>query len=254
LGCQAAIGEFFVLASAHVYPVYRDWLEKLLSPFDDPKVGIVYGKQRGGETTKYSEHQIFAKWFPDESNFSQEHPFCNNANAAIRGKLWKRIPYDETLTGLEDIDWATRVLKLAYKIAYSAEAEIIHVHNETTEKIFNRYRREAIAMKRIFPQENFSLWDLFRLVTVNSISDIYHSLHDNVFWINFSDIIVFRLMQFWGTYMGYIRRGPITNKLRQTFYFPNGLSRGHSEFKPPEIRKRIQYVSNRPNGQIKPSN
>jgi len=253
-GCQAASGEFLALASAHVYPVYKDWLEKLLSPLDDPKVGIVYGKQRGCETTKYSEHQIFAKWFPDESNFSQEHPFCNNANAAIRSKLWKRIPYDETLTGLEDIDWANRVLKLAYKIVYSAEPEVIHVHNETTAKIFNRYRREAIAMKRIFPQEKFNLWDFLRLITVNSINDIYHSLHDNVFWNNFFDIIAFRIMQFWGTYMGYARRGPITNQLRETFYYPNGLSRELSEFKPPEIRKRIEYACNRQNGQIKPYN
>ena len=253
-GCQAASGEFLALVSAHVYPVYKDWLEKLLSPLDDPKVGIVYGKQRGCETTKYSEHQIFAKWFPDESNFSQEHPFCNNANAAIRSKLWKRIPYDETLTGLEDIDWVKRVLKLAYKIAYSAEAEVIHVHNETTAQICNRYRREAIAMKRIFPQEKFSLWDVLRLVTVNSIFDTYHSLHDHVFWKNFVDIIAFRFMQFWGTYMGYARRGPVTNQLRQTFYYPNGLSRKLMEFKAPEMRKRIEYACRRPNGQTKPYN
>lgn len=254
LGCQAAIGEFFVMASAHVYPVYKDWLKKLLSPFGDPKIGAVYGKQRGCDTTKYSEHQILNKWFPDESNFSQEHPFFNNANAAIRSKLWKRIPYDETLTGLEDIDWANRVLKLAFKIAYSAESEVIHVHNETTRQIFNRYRREALAMKRTFPQEKFSLWDFFRLVTVNSINDIYHSLHDNVFWDNFANIIAFRIMQFWGTYMGYARRGPITHQLRQTFYYPNGLSRKLSEFKPPDLRKRIEYACKRSNGQTKPYN
>lgn len=254
LGCQAAIGEFFVIASAHIYPVYKDWLKKLLIPFDDPKVGAIYGKQRGCDTTKYSEHQIFNKWFPDECNFSQEHPFFNNANAAIRSKLWKRIPYDETLTGLEDIDWANRVLKLAYKIVYSAEAEVIHVHNETIIQVFNRYRREAIALKRIFPQEKFSLWDFLRLLMVNSINDIYHSLHDNLFWKNLAEIIAFRIMQFWGTYRGYARRGPITNQLRQTFYYPNGLSRELSEFKTPEIRNRIEYGCNRQNGLIKPYN
>lgn len=254
LGCQAAIGEFFVMASAHVYPVYKDWLGKLLIPFEDPKVGAVYGKQRGCDTTKYSEHQIFSKWFPDECNLSQEHPFFNNANAAIRSKLWKQIPYDETLTGLEDIDWASRVLKLAYKIAYSEEAEVIHVHNETITQIFNRYRREAIALKRIFPQEKFSLWDFLRLSLANSINDTYHALHDNVLWKNLADIVAFRIMQFWGTYMGYARRGPITNQLRETFYYPNGLSRELSEFKPPEIRKRIEYARNRQNGQIKPYN
>ncbi|WP_416672062.1 glycosyltransferase family 2 protein [Egbenema bharatensis] len=103
LGCEAATGEFIVIASAHVYPVYKDWLEQLLKPFASPDIALVYGKQRGNEITKYSEHQVFATWFPDRSNPHQSHPFCNNANAAIRRLLWEQVPYDETLTGLEDL-------------------------------------------------------------------------------------------------------------------------------------------------------
>ena len=60
--------EFIVIASAHIYPVYKDWLEQLLAPFAQSQVARVYGKQRGNETTKYSEHQVFAKWYPDHSN------------------------------------------------------------------------------------------------------------------------------------------------------------------------------------------
>src|SRR6187549_2224587 len=35
LGIQAATRELIVIASAHVYPVYPDWLEFLLRPFED---------------------------------------------------------------------------------------------------------------------------------------------------------------------------------------------------------------------------
>ncbi len=91
LGCSAATSDFIVAASAHVYPVYRDWLEKLLQPFKDSSVGLVYGKQRGERVTKYSEHQILSTWFPDKSNYNQAHPFCNNANAAIRRSLWLQV-------------------------------------------------------------------------------------------------------------------------------------------------------------------
>ena len=38
LGIQAATCDLVVVASAHVYPVYPDWLERLLKPFDDPSV------------------------------------------------------------------------------------------------------------------------------------------------------------------------------------------------------------------------
>ncbi len=58
LGIQAANAELLVFASAHVYPVYPDWLEKLLAPFADPQIALVYGKQRGGPSSKYSERQI----------------------------------------------------------------------------------------------------------------------------------------------------------------------------------------------------
>ena len=106
MGIKAATSEFIVIASAHVYPVYEDWLEKILEPFADEKVAISYGKQRGTATTQYSEHQFFKQWFPETPNFKQDHPFCNNANSAIRKSLWAQRPYDETLTGLEDLAWA----------------------------------------------------------------------------------------------------------------------------------------------------
>lgn len=243
IGCRAARGEFIVVASAHVYPVYKDWLEQLLAPFSDSRIALVYGKQRGDEITKYSEHQVFARWFPEEANLHQDHPFCNNANAAIRRSLWEQLPYDETLTGLEDLDWSKRVMQLGYKIAYAAEAEIVHVHDETPKRIYNRYRREAIAFKRIFPQEHFNLWDFARLFTANMISDYYHAWHDRVLWSNLVSIPVFRLMQFWGTYQGFVQRGPLTSQLKQTFYYPNGLARSRSAVTRPEARRRIKYAS-----------
>ena len=49
-GVKAACGEFIVNISAHCYPVYPDWLEQLLKPFDDENLAVSYGKQRGGDT------------------------------------------------------------------------------------------------------------------------------------------------------------------------------------------------------------
>ena len=39
-GCAQAQGEFLVFISAHAYPVYPDWLERLLLPFSDPRVAL----------------------------------------------------------------------------------------------------------------------------------------------------------------------------------------------------------------------
>jgi glycosyltransferase involved in cell wall biosynthesis len=223
-GLAHASHEFAVIASAHVYPVYPDWLERLLAPLSDPQVALAYGKQRGNLATRFSEQQIFLHWYPERSQPRQPYPFCNNANAAIRRSLWEQHRYDETLTGLEDLEWSHRIMGLGYAISYVAEAEIIHVHNETPMRVYNRYRREAMAFKRIFPQERFHWWDLLRAFSTNAASDLVHAARQGQLSHALLDILWFRWMQFYGTYQGYRQSGPLTWRLRQTFYYPRGIT------------------------------
>ncbi len=238
IGIEAARGELIVIASAHVYPVYPDWLEKILVPFANPQVALSYGKQRGAAATKYSEHQFFRQWFPDAPNPIQSHPFCNNANAAIRRELWQQYPYDESLTGLEDLAWAKWAMQQGHRITYVPEAEIIHVHAERPHQVYNRFRREAMAFKHIFPDETFNLWDFARLYISNVLNDLWHATREGVLFANLYSVLWFRLMQFWGTYRGYRQSGMVTAQLRQVFYYPPGLSA-----KPDSVRdvKPIDY-------------
>jgi rhamnosyltransferase len=222
-GIKKASGDVILIASAHVYPVFPDWAEQMLLPFMDPKVGLVYGKQRGNSTTKFSEHQHFTKMYPDQSNPIQETPVCNNANAAIRRELWNKHKYDEELPGLEDLAWASWVVSQGYYLAYTAEAEVIHVHEETSQQVYNRYRREAMALKNLRPEEHFSLLDLARLYTSNVISDMWHAVRERIFFTNVGSILGFRWLQFWGTYRGFALSGPLTKQLKRTFYYPRGL-------------------------------
>ena len=239
LGCEKARGETLVLASAHVYPTYRDWIERLIYPFQEPDVALVYGKQRGNSLTRFSEHQIFAAWFPDVSRNRQSHPFCNNANAAVRRSLWETMPYDEDLTGLEDIHWADRALREGYRIVYEAEAEVVHVHEENPRQIYNRYRREAMALKDIYADEHFGFGDFVRLFAGNLIADIRRAFSLKRPPNEFLDIPLFRLMQFWGTYRGFASTGPVTSRLKQTFYYPRSISRKPSNFRP--RRGKVDY-------------
>ncbi len=222
LGIAAATRDLVVIASAHVYPVYPDWLERLLEPFADSTIGLAYGKQRGAETSKFSEHEIFARWFPDVSAPRQAHPFCNNANAAIRRSLWEIHPYDETLTGLEDLAWARWMQSNGHSLAYVAEAEIIHIHNETPQGVRNRYRREAMAFKRIYPEAHFNAYDFLRMTAGNIFNDLWHAAKKKTLFKSFPSIFWFRFNQFWGTYQGYRQSLEWNWSLRQTFYYPRG--------------------------------
>jgi len=223
IGCREASGEVLVFASAHVYPVYEDWLEQLAKPFSSENVGLVYGKQSGNEITKYAEQQVFAHWFPEESDWDQENSFCNNANAAITRELWELHPYDEELTGLEDVAWGKKIKSLGYKIAYNSSAEVIHVHDESHRKVFMRYQREALALKKISPEAHFNLVDFIRFFSANVFSDWVHAAKDNVLFRNIIDIVVFRLMQFSGTYRGFAKHAAITSNLKRKFYYPKSV-------------------------------
>ena len=223
LGIASATGDLIVVASGHVYPVYPDWLEQLLEPFADENVALTYGRQRGGTRSRFSEAQLLALWFPDHSQQPQASPFCNNANAAIRRVLWERRRFREDLPGLEDLDWATWAQSQGYSVAYKAEAEVVHIHEENAGAIFNRYRREAMALKTIRPEEDFRLGDLIRLFVSNSVSDVWHARRAGVLRSEWSSILMFRLMQFWGTFQGFRHPGLLTGQLKRTFYYPRGF-------------------------------
>ena len=222
LGIQAASGDLVIIASAHVYPVYPDWIDCLLRPFENPNVALVYGKQRGAGSSKFSEHRIFRQWFPDADVPRQVTPFCNNANAAIRRSLWKQHPYDEMLTGLEDVAWAKWAQSQSCDVVYVPHAEVIHIHQETPRGVYNRYRREGMAFKRIFPESHFNIYDCVRLTPTNILSDLAQAARERSLLPNLPSIFWFRAAQFWGTYQGYRHSSAVTQELRQRFYYPGG--------------------------------
>lgn len=244
LGIEAAHSERVVIVSAHCYPVYPDWLEQLLAPLEDDAVAVSYGKQRGGETNRYSEHQWFRHYFPDTSLARQGHAYCHNANAAIRRSIWQEHHYNENLTGLEDLAWGSWVFEQGYAIAYAAEAEIIHLHDEGPKTVYNRYRREAIAMRQILPNSRFGLRHFLQLTASKIFSDLLQARREKVLGKYLVEILWFRALQYWGTYQGYRYSGKVDAQLHQSFYYPPGIL----SVKSPAAREvpPIAYDDNQP--------
>lgn len=238
-GIAAATGQVVVFASAHTYPVYDTWLEHLTRPFEDPAIALTYGRQVGGPTTPYSESQILATWFPAHSQARQEHAFANNANAAIRRSEWEQVPFDEDLTGLEDLDWAAKAQRRGLGIAYVAEAAVVHLHREGFSQTRHRYRREAIAHRRIFDDPRMGRLDALRLLASNVAHDYVNAARDRVLVRNLVSIPRFRAAQFLGTYEGFAQRGEVPEELRRRFYYPRGLQRTRAA--EPVVGARIQY-------------
>jgi rhamnosyltransferase len=240
-GIAAAGGKYIVIISAHCYPVYPDWLEQLLKSFENENVAVSYGKQRGAETNHYSEHQFFANYFPEISQPDQGQPYTHNANAAIRRSLWEQHPYNEQITGLEDLAWSSWAKQQGFSISYVAEAEVIHIHDETFKQVHNRYRREAIALKQILPESQFTFRNMVSMIFRKVARDMSRAFRERALAKEFLNILRFRGLQYLATWQGYRYSGKIDHQLHMQFYYPPGML---SE-KIPENRsvKPIDYQS-----------
>jgi glycosyltransferase involved in cell wall biosynthesis len=224
VGCDAATEEILVFVSAHVYPMDADWLKNLLAPFADADTVLSYGRQTGDHRTRFSEMQLMRQWYPDISNPDQMTPFCNNANCAIRRSWWERFPYDEQLTGLEDLAWATNALREGGHIAYRADAVVAHIHDENFHQVRNRYRREALAHRRIFDDQRLGALETLALFFANVGRDYIAALPRGLLLRNLGDIINFRAAQYLGTWEGFRTKGEVTTDLKRHFYYPKGFS------------------------------
>jgi glycosyltransferase involved in cell wall biosynthesis len=237
-GCAAASGEVLFFASAHVYPVYNTHVEHITGAFDRERVAIAYGRQIGDERTKFSESRVMLKWFPSQNIWDQGHPFSNNANAAVLKSVWQESPYDETLTGLEDLDFAKKALARGYKISYIADAPVVHVHEESWSVIRNRYRREAIAYARIVEGSRLSLSAAAGLAITNVAGDYVDALRARRVRGNMLGIPMFRTAQFLGAWQGFRAPDQVSSQLLQRFYYP---SESHNAHVAPEPGRKIRY-------------
>lgn len=220
-GCRIANGDYFVFISAHCYPANKNWLSELVKPLiEDPKVALSYGRQIGNEITKFSEHQVFAKYFPESISNAQGGFFCNNASSAIKKELWNEHQFDEHLTGLEDMAWAKFFFEKGYNINYVPVSIIYHIHEETWRKVKIRYEREAYALKEIMPEIHFNILDFIRAVGKGISNDIIMSIRRKVLFRYLGQILMFRIYQFYGAYKGNHIHRKLSRKKKENYFYP----------------------------------
>lgn len=221
VGCEFARGRFLVFISGHCIPVGNKWLENLLRPLDQNICAMTYGRQLGREgITKFSEEQLFRKYFPEHSAIPQEGFFCNNANSAIRTDVWNKYKFDEEVTGLEDMVIGKQLVADGLKIGYVADAPVIHLHEESWSKVKTRYEREAVALQVIMPEVHIGFGDFMRYVAAGIMFDWSEALGQRVFWKEAGNIFMFRLMQYWGSYRGNNDHRKLSQERKNRYFYP----------------------------------
>lgn len=220
IGCDAAKGRHLVFLSGHCIPVGKYWLNDLIAPLGRQDIVYTYGRQLAHESSKYSEAQLFRKYFPEETALPQQGFFCNNANSALVREVWEEHPFDEDLTGLEDMELAKRLVAAGSKVGYVAGAPVIHIHEENWMNVRTRYEREAIALQAIMPEVHVSAVDFMRYVASGVFFDWAQAIQDRTFLRNAGGIVMFRLMQYWGTYRGNNDHRKLSRQRKEAYFYP----------------------------------
>ena len=219
-GCDIASGNYLVFISGHCIPKNNEWLDQLIRPLNSSEIVYSYGRHIGNDTSRFSECRLFKKYYPEYSAIPQDGFFCNNANAALKKEIWEQHSFNESLTGLEDMELGLRLKNLNYQLAYVAEAPVYHLHNESWHQVRMRYEREAIALRHIMPDVYIRLSDFFRFYISAALMDSGVALNKKQFWRQVGGILSFRLMQYWGSYRGNHSHRKISARLREDYFYP----------------------------------
>jgi rhamnosyltransferase len=221
MGCAAAIGDILVIISGHCVPKDEHWLRLLCQPILESKASYTYGRQVAGPKNHFSESRIFAKYFPEQSRIPQDDFFCNNANSALLHSAWKQFPFDEDLTGLEDMELAQRIVHSGLQVGYVAEAVVFHHHNESWSQVRHRFERESIALQKIMPHVHINLFDTLRYITTSILNDWVCSFRVKSNSCSLFGIAAYRCNQFIGSWKGNHQHRKLSHIEKEKYFYPN---------------------------------
>ena len=128
MGIKEARGEYVVCLSGHCIPSNDLWLESLVKNVTEKDVAGIYGRQEPMAITSDADKRDLLLVFGLDRKVQIKDDMFHNANSLIRRDIWQDIPFDETVTNIEDRVWARKVLQRGYKIIYEPEASVYHYH------------------------------------------------------------------------------------------------------------------------------
>jgi len=150
VGIQAASGEYAAIVSAHTLPMNEEWLGTLVEPLREEGTAMSFGRQMGWSTSKFGEILDLGRTFGAKRRVLRPPDFfAHNGSSGIRIDLWQQHPFDETLPGLEDIEWAKYWMERGYQVVYEPESVLYHIHDENWRQVRRRHYREALAARWI---------------------------------------------------------------------------------------------------------
>lgn len=147
-GAMMSHAEFLIYMTQDALPVNERLVENLMTVFQDEKVGAAYARQLPAAESSSIERFTRTFNYPSESSIKSEEDlsvmgiktyFCSNTCAVYRKSVYMSLGGFESKTIFnEDMIMAGRIIQSGFKIAYVADAQVIHSHRDGCLRLFKR--------------------------------------------------------------------------------------------------------------------
>lgn len=148
LAADMSFADVLIYMTQDAMPANAGMIENLLKAFEKEKIGVAYARQLPAKNCNLTERYIRSFNYPRKSMIksSEDIPklgiktyFCSNVCAAYRKDIYDSLGgFEEKTIFNEDMILAGKIIQSGYRIAYVADAEVIHSHNYNCRQQFHR--------------------------------------------------------------------------------------------------------------------
>ena len=147
-GARKSKADIFVFMTQDAVPANEFLLEKLIAPLADESVACSYARQLPDAGSTMTEKLTREFNYPADGKVKSKEDlqelgiktyFCSNVCCAYNAKIFKELKgfINHTIFN-EDMIYAAKAIGNGYRIAYAADAEVIHSHNYSAAQQFHR--------------------------------------------------------------------------------------------------------------------
>ena len=157
-GAAMSKEEFMLFMTQDAVPAEDTLIESMISAMEDPEVATAYGRQLPSREVGIIEHytrdfnypaESYVKSAADLERLGIKTYFCSNVCAMYRRSVYEEMGGFVLHTIFnEDMIMAAGVIQAGYKIAYVAEAAVVHAHKYTYRQQFTRNFDLAVSQQQ----------------------------------------------------------------------------------------------------------
>ena len=147
-GASLSDADIIMFMTQDAIPADEYLLEKLLEPYIDPKVSATYARQLPDEKADLLERYTRYFNYPKQSRVKSKADieeygiktfFCSDVCATYRNSVYRQLGgFVERTIFNEDMIMAAAMIRADYKVAYAADARVIHSHKYSYVQQFTR--------------------------------------------------------------------------------------------------------------------